>query len=125
MPLLTGSWRAFVGGAEGTLTIDSIDQNGRVAGELIVPGLPQPEETQQIAGLWEEAASALTFFWLRGSVVFTAYHFQFPSSVQEGRDVTHTLTGHFVVAPGTAGLPVNPTARRHHFGWFAQITQVV
>jgi hypothetical protein len=124
MPLLTGQWRAFVNGLEGDLTIDSVDGNGRVSGELIVPGVVNPS-AQGLVGLWDEASGALTFFWLGGEVVFTAHHFQSSSRAEEGRDITHTLAGHCVVrAPGPLGT-LSPTARRQQFGWFAQLTQVV
>jgi hypothetical protein len=124
MPLLTGSWKATVNGTEGELKIDSVDATGHVSGTLVLPGMPSGPGLEKIGGLWDEAASALTFSWLNGAVVFSGYHFESPSSPAGGKDVAHTLTGNCVTTGGGLAA-IQATARRHHFGWVAQITQVV
>src|SRR5262245_13566092 len=123
MPLLTGTWNATVNGTDGELKIDSLDATGKVSGTLVLPDMPSAPGIDVITGLWDEAGSALTFSWLKGAVVFSGYHFESPSSAAGGKDVSHTLTGHCVAAGGFPGTQA--TARRHHFGWVAEMTQVV
>jgi hypothetical protein len=128
VPLPTGTWQAFVNGSEGPLDITTVEPTGRVSGSMLLPGLEDPQlpGLRDIVGLWEEASSSLMFFWLMGQTVFTGYHFQSPASAEEGVDITHTLAGHCVVTPDFGKRDLFAvTARRHHFGWFAQLTQVV
>ena len=59
--------------------------------------------------------------------LFEAYLIRTPLNPEPGRDSAATLTGSFHLTRNNtvqAGFPVT-SSRRHRFGWFAQITEVV
>ena len=125
MPIPSGNWKGNFNGIEGPLRIDPPNANGQVTGEF---------SGAEFRGFWDEVAQRLTFpvtvIFEGGKPVFglfTAHLFRTPTAANPGQEVVASLSGHFEVTPSTAAaLPfvATGTARRHTFGWFAQITEV-
>jgi hypothetical protein len=130
MPLPLGVWKANVNGSQGELLFEEVTSQGNVRGSLF--NLP-------LFGLWTEPSQTVVFSVKRqidagGGVGLTAewiphsfmgYLFSTPAMPQPGQDIVWTLAGSVIDAVGQAINGVAATSRRTHFGWIAQLTQVV
>jgi hypothetical protein len=104
MSLPTGSWSIDANGFQGTLSIDSVDDNGNVKGSAY--GNP-------IQGFWDEIAQKLSFTRTINPAdpstlqIFTGYMFQSGGSF--------TVAGSFQAFSGAGAVPT-----RSVLGWYAQ-----
>jgi len=130
MPLLPGVWAVNVNGMRGELSLDTPSPQGDVTGTLL---------GQRIDGFWNESSQRITFSVMQDNLpvgvlppvrVYQGYLFSTPPLSPPGQDVLWTLAG--VVTAGVSRVNlaavndgITPTTRRHEFGWFAQITQVM
>jgi len=127
MPLPVGSWQINLNGESGVLVVGSVDAaTGTVAGNVF--------SRMTLRGTWNEASQCLTFALFRETdaggqqllpYFFKGFLFSTPAQPTPGQDLLFTLAGSVVNAGGPDQLPVNASARRNEFGWFAQFTQVM
>jgi hypothetical protein len=123
MPLQTGVWHMNVNGVEGDLNIQSVDNNGVVAGMLFGQG---------IQGFWNEVTQSISFATHVINVnqitprFYKGFLFSTPFQPQPGQDVLWTLAGFTVDVSGQSDITnVAGNSRRNEFGWFAQVKQIV
>ena len=117
MPLQTGSWTINTSGNVGEVVITGVDASGNLNGTLSIAGLP-PAPT---IGYWDEITQEISFWasiGLGGDIAMYTGHL-FADSMRIGGisgAVVYTLAG-------TARLTsvLGGSARRHLFGWYAQI----
>jgi hypothetical protein len=129
MPLETGTWMIIANGQSGQLIISSVVSSGNLSGTMYVPGVT-PGEPSTIQGFWDETSQKITFGLtdvLNVFQVYTGFLFQdrFRITGVTG-SVVFTLAGCFqtFTVQGSIGSLVGSvavTARRHTFGWYAQI----
>jgi hypothetical protein len=114
MPLPTGSWELVADGVEGKLSIEFVDEEGHVRGEI---------DGWKFFGFWNEAMQRLTFMSISDDVMqhqaYTGFHFIVRSD-DPSSNSTHMLTGYYQAFGGRAA-----TAERHVFGWFAQVRRPI
>lgn len=130
MPLPAGSWSANVNGVELGLKLGAIQDDGSFRGSL---------QNETIEGWWDEVSQSVTFrsgeFVATGPNtpedatrfrgLYTGYLFRTPPTPSAGQDVEWTLVGSVVTTPPWPSVFTAGTARRHVFGWFAQLKQIV
>jgi hypothetical protein len=109
MPIPTGDWTINGNGFVGTLSIKSVDGNGRLgAGSSVFDG--------QIAGFWDEAAQRLTFTRAdKGGSAESAQFYVGYLMKDRAAPGTQRLAGSFEGFRGSGA-----TAARSTFGWFAE-----
>lgn len=124
MPLETGAWMLIANGQSGQIIISSVVPSGNLSGTMYVPGVT-PGETSTIQGFWDQTSQKITFgltdVQLNVFQVYTGSLFQdrFRITGVTG-SVVFTLSGCFRSFQGSMGSLVG-SARRHTFGWYAQI----
>jgi hypothetical protein len=145
MPLLTGNWNLSIDGYNGTLAIEDVSKTGDVVFHLSIPafgvGVNLPTGRFR-SGFWDESSQTITLHAVEYkkdadptfliSLAFEGYQFPTPVEAPPGQDVIWTLSG----SCSAIGLPpanvmnqghihFTPTARRHRFGWRAQLGQAL
>lgn len=104
MTIPKGSWKINGNGFPGTLSVDSVDNNGNVKGSVY---------GNAIFGFWDDPAQKLTFMRVvdpsnpSSMQLYTGYLFTSAG--------TPTLAGTFQAFSGGGGTPLRPM-----FGWYAQ-----
>jgi hypothetical protein len=125
MPLPIGVWKANINGHETDMAIESLNPQGIFGGKLY--GAP-------VEGFWDEHSQSISFALFvfssatdRTMAFFRGYLMRTPPNPEPGRDVVATLTGTIEMTEGNAGVGpfAGATARRHVFGWFAQLTEIL
>ena len=104
MSLPTGSWNLDGNGFPGTLTLDSVDNNGNVKGSAY---------GNAIFGFWDDAAQKLTF--MRVIDPSNASSMQLYTGCFFTSAGTPTLAGTFQAFSGSGGTPLHQV-----FGWYAR-----
>src|SRR5262245_33369102 len=140
MALLTGAWTIEIEGHEGALNINSVSPLGQVDFFMSIPSLGVGVVPDQFrSGFWDESSQNLALhvttvlqfpspdpnqpnpvafqysLWLEG------HQYPTPAQPSPGQDVLWTLVGHVNTVGGPQVL--NPSARRHRFGWRATLSQ--
>lgn len=125
MPLPIGTWKANINGLETDLIISGSNAQNIFSGTLI---------NAPLNGFWDEVSQTFSFSITINFVnaipcvaLFKGFLFRTPQNPAPGADVTATLTGSMQI---TVGDGVQPTfaitsSRRHEFGWFANIVEVL
>lgn len=126
MSLKLGTWKLNANGFETTLDINSVNESGAVQGTM---GSWTGGAPLNFIGIWDDTERSISFFPSLpapspASVHYRGFLLSTPTEPQPGQDVLWTLTGFFDVADPTAPGIYQANARRHIFGWFAQITEV-
>ncbi len=104
MSLPTGSWNLDGNGFPGTLSVDSVDNNGNVKGSAY---------GNAIFGFWDDTAQRLAFMRVidpsdaSSMQLYTGYLFTSAG--------TPTLAGTFQAFAGSGGTPLQQV-----FGWYAR-----
>ena len=129
MSLKLGEWKLNVNGYEGTLSIQSVNNSGAVQGVMF----SSREGALNFTGIWDDTARIISFGPLLAPAgtagtdireFYQGFLFSTPAIPEPGQDILWTLSGFFEVAdPLRLGI-YQANARRHTFGWFAQITEV-
>jgi hypothetical protein len=141
MPLLTGAWTFALEGHEGALNINSVSSTGQVDFSTSVPSLGIGFGQEFRSGFWDESSQNLTLhvtvfaqfpspdpnqpdpLAFQYSLWFEGHQFPTPAQPLPGQDVVWTLVGHVIAVGGPQVL--NPSARRHRFGWRASLSQTL
>ena len=134
MSLKLDTWKLNVNGYEGTLTIQSVNEYGAVQGFM---SSGREVTALNFVGIWDDTAHSISFGPLiqpplgPGDILpveirefYRGFLFSTPAIPELGQDVLWTLSGFFEVTDPTRLSIYRANARRHTFGWSAQITEV-